>query len=450
MQSFADFLAEHNRVEQPLRQVYHLWASTYRSITKRETVDNQSLAYFLRWLAGSYPKWQVQQAQRALQLYSYYRARCGDPKAREIRYEATAGCEAQRFDPHSFRPGPAAGDQPRVDAKNARATQVRRRLFSSWSRLEQELVQLMRLKHLSLRTEKAYLSWMRQFRSFLGSKTCNDLSEQDLKSFLSFLAVEKSVAAATQRLAFNAILFLYRNILGIEINGLSTVVPSRVPKRLPVVLTRQEISRVFSGMQGTYLLMVRLIYGGGLRLEECLTLRVKDIDFERNCLTIRAGKGNKDRETVLPEKITEEIRHHLLKVNALYNQDQKKGVDGVAIPGALGRKFSNASREWGWYWVFPSGNLSMDPMSRTVRRFHVYPTTLQKAFRDALRAAGIPKHASIHTLRHSFATHLIERGYDIRTIQELLGHADVSTTIAVERVAHHGIGINRSWLAYCR
>ncbi len=298
MQSFADFLAEHNRVEQPLRQVYHLWASTYRSITKRETVDNQSLAYFLRWLAGSYPKWQVQQAQRALQLYSYYRARCGDPKAREIRYGATAGCEAQRFDPHSFRPGPAAGDQPRGDAKNARATQVRRRLFSSWSRLEQELVQLMRLKHLSLRTEKAYLSWMRQFRSFLGSKTCNDLSEQDLKSFLSFLAVEKSVAAATQRLAFNAILFLYRNILGIEINGLSTVVPSRVPKRLPVVLTRQEISRVFSGMQGTYLLMVRLIYGGGLRLEECLTLRVKDIDFERNCLTIRAGKGNKDRETV--------------------------------------------------------------------------------------------------------------------------------------------------------
>ena len=435
MQSFADFLIEHNRVEEPLRRVYHLWVGKYRGITKRETVDNQSLSYFLRWLGGKYPKWQVQQAQRALQLYSYYRACCGDSKAREIRDGPAARQGAHRFDPRSFRAGPAASDQPRGDPKNARATQVRRQLFSSWSRLEQELVRLMRLKHLSLRTEKAYISWMRQFRSFLGSKTCNDLSEQDLKSFLSFLAVEKRVAAATQRLAFNAILFLYRNILGIEIIGLSTVVPSRVPKRLPVVLTKQEITRVFSCMQGTYLLMARLIYGGGLRLEECLTLRVKDIDFERNCLTIRAGKGNKDRETVLPEKITQEIRLHLSKVNALYNEDQKKGVDGVAIPGALGRKISNASREWGWYWVFPSGNLSMDPMSQTVRRFHVYPTTLQRAFRDALRAAGIPKHASIHSLRHSFATHLIERGYDIRTIQELLGHADVSTTMIYTHVA---------------
>ena len=325
MQSFADFLIEHNRVEEPLRRVYHLWASTYRSITKRETIDNQSLSYFLRCLAGKYPKGQVQQAQRALQMYSYYMARCGELKVREMRSGGTAGCGAQRFDPHGFRSGSAGSDQPQGDVKNAKSMQMRRQLFSSWSRLEQELVRLIRLKHLSIRTEKAYFSWMRQFRSFLGSKTCNELSEQDLKSFLSFLAVEKRVAAATQRLAFNAILFLYRNILRIEINGLSTVVPSRVPKRLPVVLTGQEISRVFSRMQGTYLLMARLIYGGGLRLEECLTLRVKDIDFERNCMTIRAGKGNKDRETVLPEKITEEIRRHLSKVNALYNEDQKKG-----------------------------------------------------------------------------------------------------------------------------
>ena len=154
--------------------------------------------------------------------------------------------------------------------------------------------------------------------------------------------------------------------------------PARVPKKLPVVLTREEIQEVFSRLEGTCLLMARLIYGGGLRLEECLTLRVKDIDFERSCLTIRGGKGNKDRETVLPEKVVEEVRRHLLRVRALFDQDQKKGIDGVAIPDALGTKFSNASREWGWYWVFPSENLSVDPLSRVVRRFHVYPTTLQR------------------------------------------------------------------------
>jgi integron integrase len=309
-----------------------------------------------------------------------------------------------------------------------------RLLFVSWQTVEESVIRLMRLKHMSFRTEKSYRAWINQFKTFLKGKRCCELSEQDLKNFLSFLAVEKKVASATQRLAFNAILFLYRNILEIDINGLSTVVPSRIPKRLPVVLSKEEIQRAFSRLRKPYLLMAQHIYGGGLRLEECLSLRVKDIDFERNCLTIRAGKGNKDRQTVLPEKVIHEIHRHLLKVHALHDQDVRRGIE-VPIPDALGKKYTSVSREWGWYWVFPSEDPSIDRISSAVTRRHLYPTTLQKAFRDAVRAAGIVKHASIHTLRHSFATHLIEKGYDIRTIQELLGHTDVSTTMIYTHVA---------------
>lgn len=297
------------------------------------------------------------------------------------------------------------------------------------------LVRIMRLKHLSLKTEKSYLSWARQFKSFINGKAVASLTEQDLKDFLSYLAVEKRVAAATQRLAFNSLLFLYRNVLGTEINSLSTVVPSKVPKRLPVVLTQEEVKKVLTCMSGTYRLMATVIYGGGLRLQECLSLRVKDIDFERNCLTIRAGKGDKDRETVLAEKTVVELKRHLEEVRRVYTADRKNQASGVPLPGALDRKYSVASKEWKWFWIFPSASLSIDPVSHAVNRFHIYPTTLQNAFREAVRAAGITKHATVHTLRHSFATHLIEKGYDIRTIQELLGHSDVSTTMIYTHVA---------------
>jgi integron integrase len=293
----------------------------------------------------------------------------------------------------------------------------------------------MRLKHLSFRTEKSYLSWIVRFESFVKGKDCSAVTEEDLKAFLSYLAVERRVAPATQRLAFNALLFLFRNVLGVEINGLGSVVRSRVAKRLPVVLTKEEVRKVFAHLERTHLLMATIIYGAGLRLQECLSLRVKDIDFARNCLTIRCGKGGKDRETVLPESVCQELTRHLGSVHALYDRDRDKSVAGVMLPDALERKYPSAGEEWGWQWVFPSANLSIDPLSQVVRRFHLYPTTLQKAFRQAVRDAGIVKHATIHTLRHSFATHLIEKGYDIRTIQELLGHSDVSTTMIYTHVA---------------
>jgi integron integrase len=266
-------------------------------------------------------------------------------------------------------------------------------------------------------------------------KEFSSITEQDLRDFLSYLSVERRVSAATQRLAFNALLFIFRYIFEIEIHGLSTVVPSRIPKKLPVVLGVDEIKNIFSHLNGANLIMVSLIYGGGLRLQECISLRVKDLDFSRNCITIKSGKGNKDRETVFPEKVCGLLKKHLEQTRKIYENDRKKGIAGVATPEALDRKYANLGREWGWFWVFPSESLSIDPISRIVRRHHIYPTTLQKIFRQAVIKAGISKHATVHTLRHSFATHLIEKGYDIRTIQELLGHSDVSTTMIYTHVA---------------
>ena len=478
MQSFNDFLSENNRVEEYLRQGYQIWVRRYINHSQMEAVTDQSMRDFLQWLGSKYTKTQIAHAKRALQLYSYFRARypstaCAkrDSSIRPVQ-TAPDACTPEGLCAFAGRETPGGGEAalPRAEGNRAlrndpvphigaelershgvtpvRGSQINpsdavapvsaghrpQLLFLSWEVVQGSIIRLMRLRHLSMRTEKAYLAWINQFKNFLKGKPCRKVSEQDLKDFLSYLAVERKVAAATQRLAFNAILFLYRNILGIDIDGLSTVVPSRVPKKLPVVLTREEIQRVFSRLKKPYLLMAQLIYGGGLRLEECLSLRVKDIDFERGCLTVRGGKGGKDRQTVLPEKIIHEIHRHLLKVHTLHDQDRKKGI-GVSLPGSLARKYTGASLEWGWYWVFPSESISLDRASNVAMRYHLYPTTLQKAFRDAVKAAGIVKHASIHTLRHSFATHLIEKGYDIRTIQELLGHTDVSTTMIYTHVA---------------
>jgi integron integrase len=293
----------------------------------------------------------------------------------------------------------------------------------------------MRLKHLSYRTEKSYLAWIARFLTFAAPAAAGTLTEEHLKHYLSYLAVERKVAAATQKQAFNALLFLYRKVLGREILGLETVVPSHLPRRLPVVLTKEEIRAVFHHLSGVHRLIAAVIYGGGLRLEECLCLRVKDVDFARGCLVVRAGKGQKDRETVLPERVAGELQRHLLRVQALHERDRRCGIAGVWLPEALARKYTGAEKEWAWFWLFPSSKLSIDPLTGVVRRFHLYPTTLQKAFQRAVARSGLVKRATVHTLRHSFATHLVEKGYDIRTIQELLGHADVSTTMIYTHVA---------------
>jgi len=357
-----------------------------------------SIERFFTLLAQRYEDWQVGQARHAVRLYLYF--------------SHTRGGRRE------------TNNQPRTT-----------QLTETWETLEQTIVRLMRLKHLSYRTEKSYLSWILKFRDYTRGKRLEQIGEQDIKHYLSYLAVERKVSAATQRLAFNAILFLYRNVLGVQIVGLETVVPAKNRKRLPVVLTQQEIKSIFAELSGNHLLMATIIYGSGLRLQECLSLRVKDIDFSRNCLVVRSGKGNKDRETVLPQRVVLELKRHLAQVRKLYDLDRDRSVEGVSLPGALQRKYKNAGKEWGWFWVFPSAKLSIDPISGVVRRHHLYPSTLQRAFRQAVKRSGIVKPATIHTLRHSFATQLIEKGYDIRTVQELLGHAHVSTTMIYTHVA---------------
>ena len=365
---------------------------------------------YLASLGSQYQESQIQEAARALRLYGLYQA-CRRPSPSL---------------PSTSAPSPSPAAASGMDRNHARLT---------WLEVHDALVRSMRLRHFSFRTQTAYLSWIAQFKQFVGEKPCRTLTDQEVKGFLTHLAVEKHVAAATQKIAFAALLYLYRVVLSKEIRGLESVVRARAPRRLPVVLTQAELRCIFSRLDGTHSLMARLIYGAGLRLEECLSLRVKDIDFSRNCLVVYAGKGQKDRQTVLPEKLVGELREHLRHVRALYDQDRRQGIAGVAVPGALDLKFKNVGTTWDWFWVFPASSLAVDPSSHVVRRYHLYPTTLQRAFRTAVKQAGVLKHATVHSLRHSFATHLIERGYDIRTIQELLGHADVSTTMIYTHVA---------------
>ncbi len=304
-----------------------------------------------------------------------------------------------------------------------------------------EMKNMLRLRQRSINTEKTYLYWLRYFYHFLEGKSPGELNGWDLRNFLSHLAVERQVSASTQNQAFNALVFFYRHVLDkeSEIDKVKSAVRAHKRRRLPVVLHRDEVFQIFDQLSGIHLLMARLIYGCGLRLKECVSLRVKDIEFDRGALTVRSGKGDKDRVTVLPDGLKDELREHLATVKKIYKKDREAGVDGVYLPFALDCKYPNAGKEWAWFWVFPSGRLSIDPRNHAVRRYHIHPSALQKEFKAAVKRAGIAKRATVHTLRHSFATHLLEQGYDIRTIQELLGHASVQTTMIYTHVAGRNV-----------
>ncbi|TKB78658.1 MAG: integron integrase [Nitrospira sp.] len=256
--------------------------------------------------------------------------------------------------------------------------------------------------------------------------------------FLSSLASDRRVSASTQNQALNAILFLFRDVLGKEIGYVNGVVRAKRPKRLPVVLAKEEVRLILARLRGTEWIMAMLLYGAGLRLMECLRLRVKDIDFRGNEICVRAGTGDKDRVTMLPAAVKEPLRRHLDQVKQQYEADVGKGYDGVSLPHALARKYPNAAKEWGWQWVFPASKLYQDRQSGEQKRHHLHESVLQRAVKEAVREAGIAKPASCHTFRHSFATHLLEDRYDIRTIQELLGHKDVSTTMIYTHVLNRG------------
>lgn len=295
-----------------------------------------------------------------------------------------------------------------------------------------------RFRHLSLRTEKAYRNWIRRYILFHGKQHSRDLGAEAVRAFLTHLAVNEHVSASTQNQAFNALLFLYRQVLQGEAPKIEGVERARHSRRLPVVFTKAESSAVIAQMNGARRLIVALLYGSGLRIMEAVRLRVKDVDFARNEITIRDGKGEKDRLTMLPQALKHRLKLQIEAVQKLHQEDLKRGRGEVYLPYALERKYPRAGKDLIWQYIFPAERLSIDPRSGGVRRHHVAEQNVQRAVKEALRAAGIRKNGSCHSFRHSFATHLLEDGYDIRTVQELLGHKDVRTTMIYTHVLNKG------------
>lgn len=306
------------------------------------------------------------------------------------------------------------------------------------SKLLDQVRKAVRVRHYSIRTEEAYVRWVRRFVLFNGKQHPSCLGAPEIGAFLSHLATREKVAASTQNQALNALVFLYRRVLDLPFPELGSVVRAKKPVRLPTVFTRPEVVQVLDQLEGTPRLVAGLLYGAGLRLMEALRLRVKDLGFEERQIVVRDGKGHKDRVTMLPGPPVEPLQQHLAAVRLLHENDLRRGYGAVYLPNALARKYPNAARSWGWQYVFPARTRSVDPRSGEVRRHHLAESSVQKATAAAIRKAGITKRGSCHTLRHSFATHLLENGYDIRTVQELLGHADVRTTMIYTHVLNRG------------
>jgi integron integrase len=401
LEQFRTYLTDKAQVKDKYIPYYLKWVSDCYSFFNQppeNPLSNDQKQEFLKHISKRQEEWQVNQADYALRLYSFFLNR---------------GLKESSEDSGSSE--------------------------EEWKALLEETRKALRLRHRSLTTEKNYLIWLRHFQRFMGPKLPKELGGRDLQDFLTHLAVEKKVSSSTQNQALNAIVFVYRHVLGKDIENLLDAVRARHKRRLPVVLTPKEVEQIFDHMNGVHRLMAMLIYGGGLRLTECLRLRVKDLDLEQNMVIIRGGKGDEDRRTMLPERLKDNLIQHLNSIRAIYDQDRKEKQNGVALPGALEKKYPNAGKEWGWFWLFPSRTLSLDPRTHMVRRHHIHPASLQKEFKNAVYKAGITKQASVHVLRHSFATHLLEKGYDIRTIQELLGHKFLQTTMIYTHVAKKNI-----------
>jgi integron integrase len=392
---------------------YLRWVAEYEGSKGPDQADReQALECFKNRLERNRESWKVNQALNAVRHYWFWqdsqnRKERQDRNDRRVR-QANLPCKV----------GPES---------EALLSQAKR---------------LMRLQHKSYRTELTYLGWIRRFLAQTHVTDRTDIKASHLRHYLSYLAVERRVSAATQQQAFNALLFLYRHILQVPIEGLAETIRARRTQRLPVVLTPREVEGLLDRLRAPYHLMAGIIYASGLRLNECMNLRVRDLDFERQTITVRSGKGGKDRVTLFPPCLHQQVQLHLRDVRQLYAADRREKRPGVPLPFALERKYPNAVFEWAWYWVFPSNRLSVDPRSNKIYRYHMYSTTLQKHVHEAVSMLGMTKRVTVHSLRHSFATHLIEAGYDIRTVQELLGHTNVQTTMIYTHVAKkHKIGV---------
>jgi len=415
---------EENRVRPDHSDFYVKWAQTFvdfrpgKKLRDRSAEDIRSFLENLR-NGPRIEEWQVKQAEHSLKILyerflpGYVPVHVPASPPSEPVAEKKQGTESNRFRDRVI-PG-------EVD-----------RLFSP---LLQALKTEIRGRHYSIRTETAYLDWVRRFIAFHGYGDPKGMEGTvEVKEYLDFLAVEREVAASTQNQALNALVFFFNNALKKPFGEMETFVRAKRPQRLPEVMTREEVQALLAQMEGIAALMAGLMYGGGLRLMECLRLRVKDIDFARHQILVRDGKGQKDRVTMLPERFYEALKSHLEQVKSVYEQDRAQGSAEVFIWPALARKYPNAGKEWIWQYVFPAKSLSVDPRSGKVRRHHIHESVVQKAVKNAASRSGVNRKVSCHTLRHSFATHLLEAGYDIRTVQELLGHADVSTTMIYTHV----------------
>jgi len=373
------------------------------------SLDNVSL-YDLKCFGDDldhqgYEEWQVKQAQEAVLLY------------------------IEKFLKKSI----ACTDDKKENKRIGCANPV-----ETWEQAKDIFINRMRLRHYSYNTEKTYREWIRRFIHYTGQNSPLNVKTEHVKRFLTYLAVERKVSSSTQNQAFNALLFLYREVLGQEFGDFRNTIRARKSSRIPVVLTKEEIKKIFAYIPEKSNLPLKLIYASGIRVTECVRLRVKDLDFGNHVLVVRSGKGDKDRVSLFPDFLHAPMKQHLEKVKKFHESDLAKGHGEVFLPNALERKYPKANREWVWQYAFPSANLSVDPRSAVVRRHHIGQQILQRAMRSAVRKANIGKAASVHTLRHSFATHLLQTGYDIRTVQDLLGHKDVSTTMIYTHVLKHG------------
>ncbi len=402
LSAFNAYLIQKALVKDKYVPFYLKWVSDcYSFLNEPDSVvlNPEQTNRFQKYLAKTHEDWQVKQASNALRLYSYY----------------------------------LTSLQKNVSIKSPEGE-------NEWNLLETRTREALRLRHRSYNTEKTYITWLRSFRGYVNDKKPSQLANGDIQDFLSSLAVEQKVSASTQNQALNALIFVYRHVLEKEIGERELdAVRAIYKRRLPVVLTLKEVYAIFDHLSGVQRIMAMLTYGCGLRLQECLSLRIKDIDLEQNMVMVRSGKGDKDRRTILPESLKDDLIAHISEVRSLYDHDREKGMNGVYLPGALEKKYPKAGKEWAWFWLFPSQSLSVDPRTHTVRRHHMHPASLQKAFKAAVTKSRITKQASVHTLRHSFATHLLENGYDIRTIQELLGHRNLQTTMIYTHVASKNI-----------
>ncbi len=295
----------------------------------------------------------------------------------------------------------------------------------------------LRVRHYAFRTEKSYINWIKRYILFHNKRHPSEMAEPEVEAFLTHLAVDEKVTASTQNQAFSAILFLYKHVLKKELHNVDALRATH-PPRLPVVMTKQEAQQVINVLPAKYQLIAQLLYGSGLRLIECLRLRVKDIDFAQNQITVYQGKGNKDRRMMLPDRVKTSLQTHLNRVQLIHQKDLKDGYGCVYLPNALEKKYPNACREWRWQYVFPAAGRSTDPRTGLVRRHHLGERAVQQAVRETVNLLGLTKRITCHTFRHSFATHLLEAGYDIRTVQELLGHKDVRTTMIYTHVLNKG------------